>query len=96
MGRRRDRGWEAERWEEPRGPRWVKVGQAQDEEELKTLGTRATNSTDSDDGDLTMMDVPHNCVAFVTGAGGNFLRTCEEDQILKTLTCVAWGEVNME
>ncbi|CAE7941071.1 unnamed protein product, partial [Symbiodinium necroappetens] len=32
-----------------------------------------------DDGDLTMMDVPNNCVAFVTGSGGNFLRACEEE-----------------
>lgn len=34
---------------------------------------------DSDDGDLTMMDVPNGCVGFVTGSGGNFLRTCEEE-----------------
>jgi len=32
-----------------------------------------------DDGDLTMIAVPHNCVGFVTGSQGNFLRTCEEE-----------------
>eukprot|EP00929_Paragymnodinium_shiwhaense_P071803 TRINITY_DN36469_c0_g1_i1.p1 TRINITY_DN36469_c0_g1~~TRINITY_DN36469_c0_g1_i1.p1 ORF type:complete len:1844 (-),score=533.29 TRINITY_DN36469_c0_g1_i1:697-6228(-) len=32
-----------------------------------------------DDGDLTMMDVPMNCVGFVTGANGNFLRMCEDE-----------------
>lgn len=161
MGRRRsERGpWEAERWDEPRGPRWVKVGQAQEDEDSIPVGrsrkadakkggeyTRIRLQFDDadtafilgrggktkhkiarvsgarlelhernntvevigseeacarakkyislvqaqrvgpvhvddshDEGDLTMMDVPHNCVAFVTGAGGNFLRTCEEE-----------------
>lgn len=159
MGRRRDRGpWEAERWEEPRGPRWVKVGQAQEDEDSIPVGrsrkadarkgeqhrirlqfddadtafilgrggktkqkiarvsgarlemhernntVEVTGSEEAcaraskyislvqaqrvgpvhvdsshDEDDLTMMDVPHNCVAFVTGAGGNFLRTCEEE-----------------
>ncbi|CAK0850392.1 unnamed protein product, partial [Prorocentrum cordatum] len=32
-----------------------------------------------DDGDLTMIAVPHHCVGFVTGSQGNFLRTCEEE-----------------
>ena len=32
-----------------------------------------------DDGDLTMVDVPSDCVGFVTGTEGNFLRTCEEE-----------------
>jgi len=32
-----------------------------------------------DDGDLAMIDVPHHCVGFVTGAQGNFLRTCEDE-----------------
>lgn len=32
-----------------------------------------------DDGDLTMIAVPHSCVGFVTGSQGNFLRSCEEE-----------------
>jgi len=32
-----------------------------------------------DNGDLTMVVVPHNCVGFVTGTQGNFLRACEEE-----------------
>ena len=31
------------------------------------------DSTAEDDGDLTMMDVPHNCVAFVTGGFASLL-----------------------
>mmetsp|Transcript_5446 Transcript_5446/g.8789 ORF Transcript_5446/g.8789 Transcript_5446/m.8789 type:complete len:325 (+) Transcript_5446:40-1014(+) len=34
---------------------------------------------DYDDGDLTMLQVPQETVGFVTGRGGNFLRTIEEE-----------------
>lgn len=34
---------------------------------------------DYDDGDLTMLMVPQETVGFVTGRGGNFLRTIEEE-----------------
>eukprot|EP01062_Namystynia_karyoxenos_P075347 TRINITY_DN725_c0_g1_i7.p1 TRINITY_DN725_c0_g1~~TRINITY_DN725_c0_g1_i7.p1 ORF type:complete len:581 (+),score=230.81 TRINITY_DN725_c0_g1_i7:111-1853(+) len=31
------------------------------------------------DGDLTLLTVPHECVGFVTGSQGNFLRTMEDE-----------------
>ncbi|CAE8584697.1 unnamed protein product [Polarella glacialis] len=34
---------------------------------------------DYDDGDLTMLNVPQEAVGFVTGRGGNFLRSIEEE-----------------
>merc|ERR1719350_9920 len=34
---------------------------------------------DSDDGDLTMLQIPQEAVGFVTGRAGNFLRTMEEE-----------------
>ncbi|OLP83760.1 hypothetical protein AK812_SmicGene35431 [Symbiodinium microadriaticum] len=43
-----------------------------------------------DDGDLTMMDVPNNCVAFVTGSGGNFLRACEEAEATPVEAATDW------
>jgi len=35
--------------------------------------------TESDDGDLTLLQVPQEAVGFVTGRAGNFLRTIEEE-----------------
>ena len=31
------------------------------------------------DGDLTILEVPSNCVSLVTGKGGSFLRAIEDD-----------------
>merc|ERR1719343_2024229 len=36
-------------------------------------------TSDYDDGDLTMLQVPQEAVGFVTGRAGNFLRTIEEE-----------------
>merc|ERR1719329_720945 len=46
-----------------------------------------------DDGDLTMIAVPHNCVGFVTGSQGNFLRTCEEEWATLMFFCDYQGPI---
>ena len=42
-----------------------------------------------DEGDLTMVNVPQECIGFVTGTGGKFLRGCEEQFNTLMFFCVA-------
>eukprot|EP00400_MALV-I_sp_L67-5_P000995 gene996-450_t len=43
------------------------------------LGPVRIDTNTCDDGDLTVINVPQECVGFVTGSGGVFLRSCEEE-----------------
>eukprot|EP01065_Artemidia_motanka_P049564 TRINITY_DN823_c0_g1_i1.p1 TRINITY_DN823_c0_g1~~TRINITY_DN823_c0_g1_i1.p1 ORF type:complete len:562 (+),score=192.82 TRINITY_DN823_c0_g1_i1:63-1748(+) len=52
------------------------------------VGPVYIDDRDSDD-DLTILSVPHDCVGFVTGSQGNFLRTMEDEW--KTLMFFAEG-----
>eukprot|EP00933_Yihiella_yeosuensis_P051393 TRINITY_DN4931_c2_g1_i1.p1 TRINITY_DN4931_c2_g1~~TRINITY_DN4931_c2_g1_i1.p1 ORF type:complete len:607 (-),score=93.18 TRINITY_DN4931_c2_g1_i1:55-1875(-) len=44
-----------------------------------------------DDGDLTMLNVPQSAVGFVTGRGGNFLRSIEEEWTTLMFFCEVDG-----
>merc|ERR1719460_1924757 len=48
-------------------------------------------STEYDDGDLTMLQVPQEAVGFVTGRAGNFLRSIEEEWQTLMFFCEVGG-----